>query len=236
MSAYTLPPRLLYIASLVPKGSLVADVGTDHAHLPIYLIENGITDKVIASDIVDGPIASAKKNISAYGLEGKIEVVKSDGLVKVFPLSPETIIIAGMGGETIRDIISACDYSKSAAPLFLLQPMTHAEVLRKYLIESGFSIIGESVIREQHRYYVIISAQFKDVQRHYFDFKNENTDLIYELGGIVPASSHDAESYLLWKKQTLERTLKGLLKSASQNEKINNVQALISEIDQRLSI
>ena len=236
MSGYLLPPRLKYIASLVPKGSLVADVGTDHAHLPIYLIENRITNRVIASDIVDGPIMSAKKNISAHGLDGKIEVIKSDGIVKVFPLSPETVIIAGMGGETIRDIISACEYSKVAAPLFLLQPMTHAEVLRKYLIENGFSIVSESVVREQHRYYVIISAQFKELQQHYFEFKSENADLIYELGGIVPASSNDAESYLLWKKQTLERTLNGLLKSASQNEKITDVRALISEIDQRLSV
>lgn len=236
MAAYTLPPRLLYIASLVPTGSLVADVGTDHAHLPIYLIENSITDRVIASDIVDGPLASAKKNISAHGLDDKIEIIKSDGLVKVFPLSPETVIIAGMGGETIRDIISACDYSKQAAPLFLLQPMTHAEVLRKHLIENGFSIIDESVIREQHRYYVIISAQFTKEKKHYFEFDSTNVDLIYELGGISPDSSPDAESYLLWKKETLQRTLTGLLKSYSLDEKIKQINALISEIDKRLSI
>lgn len=236
MSAYALPPRLLYIASLVPKGSLVADVGTDHAHLPVYLIENSITDRVIASDIVDGPLMSAKKNISAHGLCEKIEVVKSDGLVKVFPLSPETVIIAGMGGETIRDIISACEYSKEVAPLFLLQPMTHAEVLRKYLIENGFSIKSEGVIREQHRYYVIISAQFCKKQKHYFDFKNEDAELIYELGAITPASSPDAESYLLWKRETLERTRGGLLKSTSQDEKIKQIDALISEINKRLSI
>ena len=236
MSAYTLPPRLLYIASLVPKGSLVADVGTDHAHLPIYLIENGVTNRVIASDIVDGPLASAKSNVSAHGLEEKIEIVKSDGLVKVSPLSPETVIIAGMGGETIRDIMSACEYSKSAAPLFLLQPMTHSEVLRKHLIENGFSILSECVIREQHRYYVVISAQFRESQKHYFEFKNECADLIYELGFITPASSPDAESYLLWKKETLEKTRKGLLKSTEQNEKIEQIGALIFEINKRLSI
>ena len=234
MPAYTLPPRLNYIASLVPKGSLVADVGTDHAHLPIYLIEHSITDRVIASDIVDGPLMSAKKNISAHGLSDKIEVVKSDGLVKVFPLSPETVIIAGMGGETIRDIISACQYSKSASPLFLLQPMTHAEVLRKYLIEEGFSITGESVIREQHRYYVIISAQFNKEQKHYFEFNAKDCELIYELGGITPSSSDDAESYLKWKMQTAQRTLDGLLKSQGAQDKIKQIDALISEIDKRL--
>lgn len=236
MSAYTLPPRLLYIASLVPRGSLTADIGTDHAHLPIYLIENGITNRVIASDIVDGPLASAKKNISLHGLEGKIEIVKSDGLVKVFPLSPETVIIAGMGGETIRDIMSACDYSKSAAPLFLLQPMTHAEVLRKYLIENGFSILSESVIREQHRYYVIISAQFKEKQTHYFEFQSSDSDLLFELGGLTKRSSPDAESYLLWRRETAERTRGELLKSASQDDKIKQMDALISEINKRLSI
>ena len=234
MSAILLPPRLKYIASIVPSGSLVADIGTDHAHLPIYLIENSITDKAIASDIVDGPIASAKKNIALHGLEEKIEVIKSDGLVKVFPLTPETIIIAGMGSETIRDIMSACDYSKEASPLFILQPMTHVEVLRKYLIENGFSILSESVIREAHRYYVVISAQFKEKQQHYFNLKDISENLIYELGAICKDSSDDAESYLLWRKQTAEKTLSGLLKSDSASEKIDEISQLIEEINKRL--
>ena len=149
-------------------------------------------------------------------------------------MSPETVIIAGMGGETIRDIISACEYSKQKAPLFLLQPMTHAEVLRKYLIENGFSILSESVIREQHRYYVIISAQFKNEQKHYFEFFKKDSELFYELGGITPSSSDDAESYLKWKKQTAQKTLDGLLKSQGAQDKIKQIDALISEIDKRL--
>lgn len=234
MSPLSLPARLSALSALVPKGSRVADIGTDHALLPIYLIENGITDSVIASDIAQGPLDSAKKNISAHGLLHKITLVKSDGIVKVYPLSPETIIIAGMGGETIRDIISDCDYSVSSSPLFLLQPMTHAELLRQYLIENGFSILSESVIQEQHRFYVIIAAQHKDIQQHYFKEDAVSKSLIYELGGIMPQSCEAARNYLLWRKETAKRARDGLLKSQDEFDRAKEFSELIEEIDRRL--
>ncbi|MEE1279917.1 MAG: class I SAM-dependent methyltransferase [Oscillospiraceae bacterium] len=236
MSFVSLPSRLLAIAALVPRGSLVADIGTDHALLPIYLIENGITDRVIASDIVDGPLSSAKKNISAHGLEDEISIIKSDGIAKVYPFTPKTIIIAGMGGETIRDIISACDYSVSGAPYFILQPMTRPELLREYLIKNGFSILSETVIQEQHHFYVIISAQYKQEQEHYFKRYDISESLIYELGGITPQSSSAAVNYLLWRKETALRAREGLLKSQSSAERAEEFSALVCEIDRRLSI
>ena len=234
MSILSLPKRLSAIAELVPKNSRVADIGTDHALLPIFLIQSGMTNSVIASDIVDGPLESAEKNIKAHGLADKITVVKSDGLVKVCPLSPETVIIAGMGGETIRDIMSACDYSTAAAPLFILQPMTHTELLREYLIKSGFSILSERVIQEQHRFYVIIETQHKKKQEHYFKDIQEEM-LANELGGITLKSCDAAKNYLLWRKQTAMRARDGLLKSQGVDRQIEKFNLIIQEIDKRLS-
>ena len=236
MPTISLPDRLSAIAELVPKGSRVADIGTDHALLPIYLVKKGITDSVIASDIVDGPLNSAQKNINAHGLSDKIRIIKSNGLVKVYPLSPEVIIIAGMGGETIRDIISACDYSTTAAPLFLLQPMTHTELLREYLIKNGFSILSERVIQEQHRFYVIIETQYKAKQEHYFNAEEKDEALTFELGGITIESCKDAKNYLLWRKETAQRAMQGLLKSKSTSDQTEKFSILIKEIDKRLCI
>ncbi len=236
MSSVSLTPRLSAIAALVPSGSLVADIGTDHALLPIYLIENGITERVIASDIVDGPLCSAKKNIAAHGLEEKISIIKSDGLVKVCPFAPKTIVIAGMGGETIRDIISACDYSVSGVPYFILQPMTHTELLRKYLIESGFSILSETVIKEQHHFYVIIAAKYIKKQLHYFKNCDISAELIYELGGITAESGEDATGYLVWRRETAIKTREGLLKSQDSKDRAEYFCKLISEIERRLNL
>ncbi len=228
-----LTPRLSAIADLVPRGSFIADIGTDHAFLPIYLIQNSTASRAIAADIVEGPLNIARKNIKAHGLEDKIEVIQSDGLDKVSIFTPETVIIAGMGGETIRDILKASSFAKESSPLFLLQPMTHTELLREYLIQNGFSILEEKVIREEHRYYIIISAQFKREQKHYF---KDNLSFIEELGGIIPPLCDDASDYLKWRKEVTERTLKALSNAQNPTEKADVLSKLLTEIDRRLSL
>lgn len=233
MNYLNLPARLLCIADMVPKGSLTADIGTDHALLPIYLVKKGITASCIAADIVDGPLESAKKNISAAELGSKITTIKSNGLEKVYTFTPKTVIIAGMGGETIRNIISDCDYSKSGAPFFLLQPMTHLETLREYLFNNGFSIVCERVVQEQNRFYVIIATQYTQKQKHYFDFDAADFRAYCELGGIFPTCK-SSKNYLIWKRGSLAAALKGIEKSADESSKKGELSAIINEIDRRL--
>ena len=233
MNYLNLPSRLLCIADMVPKGSFTADIGTDHALLPIYLVKKGITDKCIAADIVDGPLESARKNIKSANLDTQITTIKSNGLDKVFTFTPETIVVAGMGGETIRNIISECEYSKSGAPFFLLQPMTHLEVLREYLFKNGFSITCEKVVKEQNRYYVIIATQYAEKQTHYFDFNIANFRAFCELGGILPTcESH--KDYLEWKRGSLVAALNGIEKSTTEQNKKDELLAIINEIDRRI--
>ncbi len=233
MPQVTLTKRLLAISRLVEKGALVADVGTDHALLPISLVQSGICENVIASDIAAGPLKSASKNITAYSLNDSIKTVLSNGLENVAEFNPQNIIIAGMGGETIRDILSASHYPKSSGALLILQPMTHSELLRRFLIESGYSILGETVVREQHRFYVIITARSSGEQKHYF----ENDAGVFELGGISNKSGECGEQYLLWQKGVFEKNLKQIEKSApsdSKNELTTYFSALIKETERRL--
>ena len=140
----SLSQRLKLIASLVPKGARVCDIGTDHARLPIYLIENNIAKGVIATDIRPLPLENAKKNVAASGVKG-IELRLCDGLSAVKKSETDTVIIAGIGGEVISGIISRGELLiEQPYPLLILQPTTSPESLRRYLYENGFEILTEN--------------------------------------------------------------------------------------------
>ncbi len=155
-----LTDRLLAVARLVRHGSYVIDVGTDHAYLPIYLIENGIARASLASDIHEGPCESAKKHIAECGLSHKIEVRKANGLCGAIPVGQTDIIIAGMGGALITEILEKADFIKGENIRLILQPMRNVSDLRKYLLDNGFAITAEALSREDERIYEIICAEY----------------------------------------------------------------------------
>lgn len=157
-----LSPRLLKIASLVPAGARPVDVGSDHAYLPVYLVQNGIVNEAYATDINQGPILRARANIEKAGLQDKILTRRCDGLDGVEDFAPDTVTIAGMGGELIADIISQSEYVKKHAPLLILQPMTQAGALRSYLAQNGFSVESEHLLPEAHRMYQIIVCRYTE--------------------------------------------------------------------------
>lgn len=155
-----LTDRLLSIASLVRRGSYVIDVGTDHAYLPIHLVENGIARASLASDIHDGPCESAKKHIAECGLSDKIEVKKANGLCGASAQGQTDIIVAGMGGALIAEILEKADFIKNSNIRLILQPMRNVPDLRKYLLDNGFDITAEALSREDERIYEIICAEY----------------------------------------------------------------------------
>ena len=164
--------RLKLIASLVPKGARVCDIGTDHALLPIYLIENNIAEFLIATDIRPLPLENAKKNVTASGVSG-IELRLCDGLSAVKKSEVDTVIIAGIGGEVISGIISRAELIRNQPyPLLILQPTTSAEALRRYLYENGFEIKTETALKENGKLYSVITARFtgkvKKMPEHFY--------------------------------------------------------------------
>lgn len=166
-----LDSRLLACASFVRAGAVAADIGSDHAYLPIYLVKHGICPRAVASDINEGPVKRAKINVAVSGLSDKIDLLLADGLDKASALSPDDIIIAGMGGELIRDIIDASEYVRDPRIRLILQPMTMPEVLRAYLAENGFNIIDEKVCTAADKCYQIICAEYDGVVREYSRFE-----------------------------------------------------------------
>ncbi len=160
MNPPKLSPRLLAAAGFVRPMATVADVGTDHAYLPIYLCKTGHIRSAVASDINEGPVERAKINIASHSLSKKIAVRHTDGLSGIEAYSPTDIIICGMGGELIAEIISKAEWTKNRDIRLILQPMTHADKLRKYLCEQGYLIIDEALAKEE-KVYQIICAEFR---------------------------------------------------------------------------
>lgn len=164
MRKIELDDRLKAAAELV-KGSFAADIGTDHGMLPVYLCTNGICEKAVASDINAAPLSKAKANIRSFGLEDKIETVLTDGLNGIEKYPVTDIVIAGMGGLTIIDILSAASFVKEKKTRLILQPMQHLTELRTYLFEEGYRITEEKLAESEGRIYQVVATEFDGVKR-----------------------------------------------------------------------
>lgn len=150
-----LSARLLCCASYV-KGDYACDIGTDHALLPVYLIHSGRCRRVLATDIKQGPLSAAAQTLKRHNAADVISLCCSDGLKSVPDKGITDVIIAGMGGETIRDILAApCAAWLQRGTNLVLQPMTKAEILRAWLAENGYTITKETAVKDTHLYTVI---------------------------------------------------------------------------------
>lgn len=152
--------RLELIASIMPHSRGFADVGTDHGYLPVYMAQHGYSGKIIASDINEGPLSTAVASARQAGVEDRICFRLCDGLDGCGSEELDTVVIAGMGGDTICGILDRADWVMSRDILLILQPMTKAEVLRYWLTNNDFAICGEWLIEENGEIYQILSARF----------------------------------------------------------------------------
>lgn len=151
-----LTPRLQCIAEHVPVGSAPADVGTDHAYLPLYLLQQNIVVHAIGSDVRIGPLTRARENAQAFGLGDRLALRLAAGLDAIAPQECNVISIAGMGGETIAAILTAAPWTAEGAHTLLLQPMTRIAELRRFLRVHGYQICAEYVCQEERRFYVVL--------------------------------------------------------------------------------
>ena len=162
-----LDDRLLLIASMVRDGGIPLDVGTDHAYVPIYLIKNGLCKRAVASDINRGPLRRACENARKFNVYDKIDFCLADGITNTYPEKHGVtdIIIAGMGGEMIAQIIDSSDYTRIPGVRLILQPMSTVQELRGYLAEMGYATLNEKVCCAGNKYYTCISAEYDGVRR-----------------------------------------------------------------------
>ena len=151
--------RLQAVARQIPAGLRVADVGTDHGYLPVYLVVNDIAPKVIASDRGKRPLDSARQLISLLSLENQVDVRLGDGLSVLQPDEAEVICLAGMGGVAIKEIISAGLPLAQAAKRLVLQPQRNVPAVRRFLVSNGFKIVAEDLAEDDGFYYEIIAVE-----------------------------------------------------------------------------
>ena len=154
-----LSPRLAAIAGLVPQGAVVADIGTDHARLPLHLVSSGLSPRVIATDLNEKPYQGACRQIQAAGAGGRVEVRKGDGLEAIEPGEVEVVVIAGMGAATIQGILERSQGVLSGVKRLVLQPMSDVADLRNWLAGNGWRLVDEELVKEDEKFYVILAAE-----------------------------------------------------------------------------
>lgn len=155
-----LSDRLLACAELVNKGNAVVDVGTDHGYLPIYLLQNSIASSVIASDLREKPLLSAKNNADKYGVHDNILFMLSDGLKSIPTDQIRTIICAGMGGTLIQTILLNAKETWNPEYQFILQPQSDVSQLREFLWTNGFTIIREKLAMDNRFVYSVMDVRY----------------------------------------------------------------------------
>ena len=218
-----LQPRLALLASLVPQEASIADVGTDHGYLPVYLLQKGAVAHTIASDINALPLEHAKRTAAEYGVTQGIDFRLCAGLDAISTQEVDTVIIAGMGGETIIEILKNASWTHEKT--LLLQPMTKPELLRIWLTENGYAITQEHLVRDKDTLYAVLTAT-----------GGESTPLTAAQAYCGIESVHDPlyDDYASERITQLTRAAAGLRGSKRQDReaRIAELEAIIEELKQ----
>lgn len=177
--------RLKAIASYVDKCNVVADIGTDHGYIPIYLLKKKVCAKAIASDINKGPLEKAKLNISFENLSDKIKCLLGPGLAPLKKGEVNGVIIAGMGGNLIRDILVSDIEKIKLYDFLILQPAQNPEVLREYLYNNGYQILDEDLIKDEGKYYELFKVKYEEMNK-----VSIKDSIGYEISPILKSKNH----------------------------------------------
>jgi len=151
--------RLAAIADLIVPGSRLVDVGTDHALLPVWLLAEGVCPFVIATDVAPGPLEAARRSAGREGVSTGIDFRLADGLDAVMAHEVDTVVIAGMGGETMQGIIARAPWLKSGPVRMILQPQSKVPELLEFLSEEGYSVTARHEVADAGKGYVIFAVE-----------------------------------------------------------------------------
>ncbi|CAH0535908.1 tRNA (adenine(22)-N(1))-methyltransferase (EC 2.1.1.217) [Oscillospiraceae bacterium] len=218
--------RLLCCASMVQSGSRVADIGTDHGYLGIYLLQSGAARHVIACDLRKDPLENARRNAKLFGVDGEMEFRLSDGLEKILPDEVDTVVMAGMGGDLIQKILSQCPWRKREGLQFILQPQSAGNVLRRWLCEDGFEIQREEPVQDGHFLYTVMELR-----------QGEPSPLTpgteYASPALLASKSPLVGTYLARVENALQETVRGLTNAEKQRpERLSYFRQALLEIQE----
>ena len=225
-NAPILDARLLTIAGFVRENAVVADIGTDHGYLMAYLAHSNKIKKGYACDINAEPLNKAKATMEKYNVNEKVECVLTDGLINLPLMEIDDIIIAGLGGDAILNIIKNADFSKKNKR-FILQPMTKFDRLREGLLQIGIEILFEEPVISGKFVYTLMICEFTN--------KTKKCDIIYKhLGEILKSQNRDKYLYLKRIRNNLSERIDGLINSGAYEKEIADYEKVIKIIDESL--
>lgn len=211
--------RLTTAAALVTQGYTLADVGTDHGYIPIYLLQQKKIPAAIAMDINEGPLERAKEHIALYGLQAYIQTRLSDGVAALKPGEVEAVLIAGMGGGLVMHILKDGEKVCQSAKELILQPQSEIEHVREFLREKGYTILAEDMVYEDGKFYPMMKVQYQG--------ENENAQKASEVlklsdlyGGLLLQNRHPVLKTFLEKEKLIYTGIKENLAKQPVSEKI----------------
>lgn len=226
-----LSQRLSSVASMVTAGNCLADVGTDHGYVPIYLYERNIIPRAIAMDVNKGPLERAALHIAESGMKEAIETRLSDGLTALKPGEADSVVVAGMGGPLIIRILSAHPEITESLKELILQPQSEISEVRIWLYEQGYEIVEEHMVFEDGKYY----PMFKAVKNPEAE---KLTNLEYKYGKIsVLGEPEVLRAYLVREIANKQTILQKLSEETTEKSKGRAVEikALLAELEEMLS-
>lgn len=217
--------RLIQVAEMVPEGGRLADVGTDHGYVPIWLLEKGRIPSAIAMDIHQGPLQRAKENRDKYGFQKVMELRLSNGLEKLRPGEADTVLIAGMGGPLMIRILTEGRENGRGVSAWVLQPQSEIPSVRRYLTEHDFCIIKEIMLRDEGKYYMAMKA----VPGH----AKAWTETEYLFGKLLLEEKHPVLKEFLEKEKNLyDKILKQLTENyQAGTERYGEVTAYLEQLE-----
>ena len=221
--------RLMTAAALVTQGYTLADVGTDHGYIPIYLLQQKKIPAAIAMDINEGPLERAKEHIALYGLQAYIQTRLSDGVAALKPGEVEAVLIAGMGGGLVMHILKDGEKICQSAKELILQPQSDIEHVREFLREEGYTILAEDMVYEDGKFYPMMKVQYQG--------ENENAQKASEVlklsdlyGGLLLQNRHPVLKTFLEKEKLIYTGIKENLAKQPASEKIRTRLAEVEDI------
>ena len=226
-----LSARLACVASLVPAGARVADIGSDHAYLPAALVLDGKIDFAIAGEVVKGPYENAVREIKDHQLEGQVIPRLADGLAAIEPADKvDTITIAGMGGSLIASILEKDKNKLTGIKRLVLQPNVGESQLREWLMNNYYQIMNEKIIEEDNHIYEIIVAEPSVVPFRYSKYELDFGPFLLENKG--PVFRKKWQEYLQREAHVIDQMQKA---QQPPVKKINEINEFLSQVKEAIA-
>lgn len=221
-----LSKRLTVVAGQITRGNTVADIGTDHGYIPIYMTLNKYSPKAYAMDVNEGPLKRALDNIRRYGLEDKVITRLSDGLKGLSEKEAQSIVIAGMGGLLTIRILSDCPKVAASADELVLSPHSDVHLVREYLADNGYNIVNEDMVLEEGKFYFILKVNKGDMVI--------NDEVEKYFGKYLVARRDETMRMFLEKEESKRLSILDKMAASSNEERVIELESELAVIRKAL--